>query len=94
MRSTGALLRDWDGGDLLDITGDTFIGCKEFRSQRTSRCACKLIALLSAGQDDVATFDSDVVLCLTGCLYDARVMAIDRLVSAFTQMGEKSGRPK
>ena len=72
MKKTGAKIRDWDGGDILDITGDTWIGW----------------------QDDVANFKGDVAISFTGCLYDARVMAVDRLVTAFSGMGEGSGRPK
>ena len=66
MKKTGAKIRDWDNGDILDITGDTWIGW----------------------QDDVANFKGDVAIGFTGCLYDARVMAVDRLVTAFSGMGE------
>jgi len=60
----GVLVRDWDGGDLLDITGDTWLGW----------------------QGDVAAFQADAAVMLTGCLTDARLKGVERIADAFTGM--------
>lgn len=72
MRKSKCKVRDWDGGDMLDITGSTWVGW----------------------QGDVESYGCDVAVCLTGCLYEARIMAVDRMVTALGDMPAKKGRPK
>ena len=72
MRKSKCKVRDWDGGDMLDITGSTWVGW----------------------QGDVENFGCDVAVCMTGCLYEARIMAVDRMCTAFGDMSAKKGRVK